>query len=190
MSSRRIEKGLPAIPEVDTGTVIQRKIIAFTAFQKQIPEEFVEVVGPFIGHQWSVLKSLHRLETMRDLAAANPVLAISLPNSGEFRRCRARGEAAESLVDHHSHSKQRDILRWLGFPGTPAMAKLFRKIDPVAVTPFLLRCVRAAVEDHEAPVKQLAHQKRIGAGVLAWASYPSVRELATFHMQRTLVTIL
>ena len=150
----------------ETRQTADQKANAFAQFRSEIPERFVSAVEPFRSHQWGLLKLLHEESTLRDLARANPVLAYCLANNGEFRGTSAK--IAEQLAVPHSHSKQREILEWLGFAGTQATARLLKKILPAAVTPYAMRRLRSAQRD-EMGMKLLVHQQQVGAGVLALA---------------------
>lgn len=138
---------------------------AFDQFRREIPSRYVSVVEPFQSHQWALLKLLREEKRCRELAESNPVLAFCLANSGEFRGTDAR--TAQQLALRHSYHRQREILAWLGFPGTEAMVRLTRKILPGAANPFLMRRFRFALSEYPESAKLLAHRKEIGLGVLS-----------------------
>ena len=160
-SAERTDIG-PVLPyEASPGSVAAQKSVAFAAFRDEIPDDIAVTVAPFRSHQWALLKLLHEETTFRDLARTNAVLAHCLANNGEFRGTDAR--IGEQLAIRHVHSKQREILEWLGFPGSPAIVRLMKKILPTAVTPFAMRRLRTAAQRDKRAMKLLAHQRRIGA---------------------------
>ena len=163
--------------EDEEESIADAKMAAFAGFRKEIPERFASVVEPFGSHQWALLKLLREEKTFRDLAKANATLAYCLANNGEFRGTDAKIGARLAVA--HSHAKQREILQWLGFPGTPAMVKLLKKVRAAAVSPFAMRCLRAATQRDEVAMQLLSHQKCIGAGILALACNRHTCDLVT-----------
>ena len=147
---------------------IERKRQAFAGFRKLIPKEFTTIVEQFPSHQWALLKQMHEQQTFRDLAGANRVLAFCLANAAEIRHMSP--ESAAVLAVPRSHMKQKEILKWLDFPDTTATVNLFRKIIPMAAMPYLMSGLRQTLISDSPTQKLLAHQKRIGAGVLALAT--------------------
>ena len=153
------------------------KALAFRQFREEIPPRFAEAVERFQSHQWAVLKLMREEKVFRDLMASNPVLGYCLANNGEFRGTSAK--IAERLAIPHGHGKQKEILAWLGFPGTPAMVKLLRRIMPEAASPFMMRCLRNALARDAGVAKVLAHQPCVGTGVLALTCNPRMAGLVS-----------
>ena len=96
----------------------EQKTAAFAAFRAMLPEQIVRPVEQFGSHQWPMLVLLHARTEACDLAAHNPVLAYALANHADFRG--TRHELAPGDAGRHSMDRQRDILKWLGFPDTEA----------------------------------------------------------------------
>lgn len=162
--------------DCDPGSGAKRE--AFAAFRQTIPHELCSLVESFDSHQWSFLKLLADSPAVRDLAATNPVLAYALANNAQLRDVPTA--AGEDLALMHSHARHREILDWLGFPGTQATANLFCKIMPQAASPSALRRLRLALRSHgEAVLKRLAHQKRVNVGVLELVLPPKSIALVT-----------
>ena len=159
------------------GEAIARKIEAMHAFRQEVPESFIERVSPFTSHQWTLLKLLREERTFRDLIKANAVLAFCLANNREFRgTCAA---PAEFQAVMHSHNKQREILKWLGFPDSQAVVKLFKRIIPQAASPSSLRGLRTALAHSDAPLKTLAHYRQINAATLGLLTDSKMAPLVT-----------
>ena len=156
---------------------LERKRIAFQAFRSELPAEFVSIVQPFSSHQWALLALLHRHDPAVDIARSNPVLAYALANSDEMRGTRPEAAALQALA--HSYEKQRRIVGWLGFPGTEAMARLFRKLVPGAVSPSILRRLRNAIDADLHATELLSHCREITAGILGLVINPRTRHLTT-----------
>ena len=156
----------------------QVKRDAFSSFRRTIPKSLSQIVEPFFSHQWLLLRLIDESGPGRELCDANPVLAYALANSYELRKTSPPVAVMQALS--HSHDKQKDLCAWLGFPGTPAMARLLKRIRPEAVTPSLLRRLRNALElDHSTVMKLMGHRKQINAGVLDFVVAPELMNIST-----------
>lgn len=153
-----------------------RKRLAFAALRAEIPEPIARLAAPFPSHQWPLLVLMHRQPAALDLAEANPVVAYGVANNHEFRG--TSSSVAGELAVLHCHHKQRAILKWLGFPGSEAIVRLVKKIPPPAVSPFILRCLRAALGD-PAVLPLLAHQPRLNGSMIYLAVRWQLRPLLT-----------
>lgn len=138
---------------------------AFAEFRATIPPPIVEVVERFQSHQWNLLELLNYRPEAIDLLRINPALAFCLANCDQFRRWTGSSPAAHASFV--AGKRQRDILDWLGFPATEAVARIFRKIPPDAITPSAARVLRHALRTEQGILKLLAHQPVVNAGVLA-----------------------
>jgi len=138
---------------------------AFEAFRSSLAPESAAAIESFQSHQWNLLDLISQHSEVLDLTQSNPVLAYLLANNDEFRRLLGRTPAIQAGV--FVSRKQREILNWLGFPPTEAMARLLRKIVPEAISPHEARLLRQALNSEPAVQKLLAHQQRINAGVLS-----------------------
>lgn len=147
-------------------------------FVAAIPPAVREIVRVFSTHQWMLLLLLTRSSMAVELASTNPVLAYAMANNHEFRRTSCR--VAEQLALFHSGQKQKDICKWLGFPGTQAMVNLFRRMDPRTISPSLLRRLRLALEDEPVEtMKLLGHMEKISAGIIDIVVEQRVRHMIT-----------
>ncbi|MBA4388290.1 MAG: hypothetical protein C0404_09940 [Verrucomicrobia bacterium] len=140
------------------------KQAAFTAFRSELPDRFSQVTERFCCNQWALLRMMQRQKGVADLAQSNPVLAYCLANNHQFRNHPQHVAAIEGLFQ--SRKKQKEILAWLGFPGTEPMVRLMRKILPGAVSPSILRCLRNAINEDQRVLEMLTHLREVTAGVL------------------------
>jgi hypothetical protein len=152
------------------------KYAAFETFRSSIDPTIASAVEPFQSHQWPLLALLGESEAARDLIVSNPVLAYSLANNEHFRATPVHAAALQAV--RYSHRKQRDILAWLGFPGTEAMVRLMRKVAPAIVYPGLVRRLHQAVLSPDM-MKLLSHLSRVNTGVIYLASLPAATSLVT-----------
>ncbi len=155
----------------------EQKAAAFAAFRAMLPEQIVRPVEQFGSHQWSMLVLLHDRAEACDLAAHNPVLVYALANHADFRG--TRQDLASGYACMHCVDRQRDILKWLGFPDTEAMVKIFHKMAPESVSPVVLRHLRNALREDDRIPGLLAHVPRINAGVLWSVVSPNIREIVS-----------
>ena len=151
---------------------------AFAAFRRTVPQALCRIAEPFPSHQWLLLQLIHDSGPGRELAETNPILAYALANSYEFRRTSPDAAALQSRL--HGRDKQKDLCKWLGFPGTPAVAKLLQRIRPEAASPSILRRLRNVLQaQYEGTMSLLRHRKQINAGVLEFVVIPQLAQLAT-----------
>lgn len=161
------------IPECHAGSDDQLE-----SFAAVIPAVVRDIVRVFSTHQWMLLLLLSKSSMAVELASTNPVLAYALANNYEFRGTSCR--AAEQLALFHSGQKQKDICKWLGFPGTQAMVNLFRRMDSRTISPSLLRRLRLALKDEPVEtMKLLGHRERISAGIIDLVVEQRVRHMIT-----------
>ncbi len=158
-------------------SAVDAKISAFAGFQRDISEVIIRAVARFQSHQWLLMLLLHRQPALLDLVQTNPVLAYCLANNDQFRGTKAL--VSLPLALGHSRQKQRALLEWLKFPGSEAMARLFRRIPPEAASPSLLRRLRYALERVPEVLDDLAHIPVLNAGVLELVVNGRLRELVT-----------
>ncbi|MBN1556934.1 MAG: hypothetical protein JW951_02165 [Lentisphaerae bacterium] len=146
------------------GEAVPERHEAYAAFRETVPEETARLTERFGSHQWSLMWLAERYPPAADLARSNPVLAYCLANNDAFLPGLTRPVIRAAV--EQAAGRQRMILAWLGFPGTEAMVKLFRKIPPEIVSPETLRMLRETVNADSAVPRLLGHRERIGAGVL------------------------
>lgn len=153
------------------------KTVAFEEFRRDVPAPITDAVARFQSHQWLLMLLAQRQPAILELSDNNAVLAYCLANNDWFRGTKT--EVSLQLALGHSRQKQRAQLEWLGFPGTEAMVRLFRRIPPEAATPSLLRRLRNAIAAAPAIIDLLAHVPLLNTGVL---------ELVVHEMLRAAVT--
>jgi len=99
----------------------------------------------------------------QELLESNPLAGFCLAVNDQFRPPPPVCPLAAAA--HMLWKPQREILAWLGFPGTEAVAKLGRKCLPESLT--LHRCLRLRRSLRDETVRSLlAHLPRINGGVM------------------------
>lgn len=157
--------------------ILVQRAAAFAAFREQLPPEIVRIVEPFGSHQWALMALMHAEPWAKDLAKGNPVLAYAFASSDKFRG--SPPEAAAVQARWYCHRKQRDLLEWLGFPGTDAVAKLIRKIPAESASPSILRRLCAALKADKRVLEYLSHLKVVNAAVLELVTIRPYLDLIT-----------
>jgi hypothetical protein len=137
----------------------------------------VTLVERFGSHQWCLLKLLQEEKAAVDLAHSNLIMAYCLANNAEFRGTRQDAAGFQAIC--YSHRKQRVIAKWLGFPDSEAIVRLFGKIQPEAVYPSILRLLRGALTEDSQVLQLLSHHAQINTGML---------ELVTDHRSIAVIT--
>jgi hypothetical protein len=143
-------------------SIIRSKACSQTAMGK-IPREVLDLASQFSKRQWHMLSFLARCgPAAADLTRSNPALAWALASNWVFHRPAVSQpmRAARSLV----RCKQREILEWLGFPGTESARKTLAKISPAALNILPIFSVRRHLLD-PAAAKILRHVPLITATV-------------------------
>lgn len=156
---------------------VEQKAEALTQFKQALPDEIVQIAGPFGSHQWALMTFMHEDEWAMDLARGNPVLAYALANNSQFRG--TSPDIAAVQARWHCHRKQRALLEWLGFPGTDKVARLLRKVPPEVVTPITLHRLAHALTSDERVLGLLSHVPRITSTVLDLATTLKYLDLIT-----------
>jgi|GEM_PF-1767120 len=161
---------------------LQAKYEAFRAFRAILDEDQVKAVEPFTSHQWPLMTLLNQSDAARDMVKANPVLTYALANNEQLRPC-AGPEVAATQATRYSRRKQREILGWLGFPDTEAMARMFKKVPVAIVYPGLFRILRQCCCFPEI-LKIFGHLPKLNTGVIFLASHPDMAPLLTSKLIR------
>ena len=157
--------------------VAEQKAMAYAAFRAEIEPEIVRIVEPFGSRQWSLMTLMHDEPWAMDLAVGNPVLAYALANSNEFRR--SPPAAAAIQARWYCHRKQRELLEWLGFPASEAVAKVIRKIPPESASPSILRRLNNALKADKRVLEYLSHLPVVNIAVLELVTIPKYLDLIT-----------
>jgi len=113
----------------------------------------------------------------RDLALSNRVLAYALANNSEVRHVSDRTEWCYAM--RHVRRKQREICEALGFPGSEASVRLFRKIPVESAFPPTLRVLKMAMKRDPEILKMLGHFKEIRPAIIYLVSGEAVFKLVT-----------
>lgn len=182
-SSQNVPDHVVEIPESSaTPESARQKAVALDGFRSEVEEEIVRLVEPFGGYQWALMVLVRNEPWAMDLAVGNPTLAFALANSNLLRG--SPPEAAAVQARWYCHKKQRDLLEWLGFPGTEPVARLLRKISPGAVTPSALHRLRLALLADPRTLKLLAPLPTINGDILELATIPKYINLLTPSLLR------
>lgn len=177
-SSKNMPDHVVEIPESSpTPESAKQKAAAFEQFRSEVEEEIVRIVEPFGSHQWALMVLVRNEPWAKDLAVGNPTLAYALATSHLFRG--SPPEAAAVQARWYCHKKQRDLLEWLGFPGTEPVARLIRKISVGAASPSVLYRLRLALRADPRTVKLLAPLPTINGAILELATIPKYLDLLT-----------
>ena len=155
----------------------EQKTDALKRFRSEVEDEIVRIVEPFGSHQWTLMVLVRNEPWAKDLAEGNPTLAYALANSNLLRG--SPPEAAAVQARWYCHKKQRDLLEWLGFPGTESVARLIRKIPAGAVSPSMLHRLRLALKADPRTVKLLAPLPTINGAILEVATITKYLDLLT-----------
>lgn len=174
------------IPEsAATPESARQKAVALERFRSEVDDEVVRIVEPFGGHQWALMVLVRNEPWAMDLALGNPTLAYALANSYLLRG--SPPEAAAVQARWYCHKKQRDLLEWLGFPGTEPVARILRKISPGAVFPSMLHRLRMALKADPRTIKLLAPLPKINGAILEVATITKYLDLLTPSLLQEMV---
>ena len=150
---------LGADAKANLSEAARTRYAAHEDFRMSVPERFAKRVECFPSFQWNLLLLMNAVAKGDELAQSNLVLAYALANNHELRL--KPDQTALPLALFHCQYKQREILDWLGFPGTEAMVRIFQKIEPGAVTPQRLRMFRNTLKRRPSAIQKLSHLPRI-----------------------------
>ena len=182
-SSQNVPDHVVEIPESSVSPDgAKQKYAALGQFRTEVEEEIVRIVEPFGSYQWALMVLVRNEPWAKDLAVGNPTLAYALANSHLLRG--SPPEAAAVQARWYCHKKQRDLLEWLGFPGTEPIARLLRKIPPGAVSPSVLHRLRFVLKAEPRTVKLLAPLPTINGAILELATIPKYLDLLTPNLLR------
>ena len=133
-------------------------------FSEQIPAEIRALIAPLQHRAWHLLCMFARCPGAVDLFRSNPALAFALSGHWFYREHRVSNpiRATRRLV----YKRQRDILAWMGFPGTKSVQQMFRKIPIDHLHPALLKRLQGALLDPRRG-KVLAHLPALPPEVLS-----------------------
>ena len=148
------------------------KLTAFLHFRHSIPPVVATAVECFPSRQLALLRMCQKRKRARELLEQSPALGFSVAHNEKF--CSSVSDSAD-LAARLSALKQREIARWLGFPGSQAWANILSKIPADIVSLESLLSLKRAAE-HSDVEKLLSHLGAINAGVIGLVtSQPALR---------------
>lgn len=153
-------------------------------FLAGIPEGVVDVVARFPARHWELLVFVAQCGAgALDLLDANPALGFMVGNTRAFRRTPGTEPMVAARLLLMSGRSQREILTWLGFPGTETVRRIVRKIEHRALTFPLLRALRRQIGDATCQ-QRLVHLPRITKTVLILAGDGTLHLLSPALLRR------
>ncbi len=144
-----------------------------------IPVEIRKLIRRFSTRQWHMLSFLARCEKpAMDLTQSNPALAYALASNWVYHRPAVNRPLRSARTLLKPCRNQRQILAWLGFPGTEAARKVLAKVIHQSIdipTLFYLRQGMA----YSSALKAMSHLQRLNAGVIRVLAVPELFELVS-----------
>lgn len=133
------------------------------AFVADVPAQVLEMLLEFSDRHWNLFSLFARCPGADDLARSNPALCFALASCWVFHKPPPTHplRGARRLVGR----KQKEILRWLGFPATESSRRISAKLHAKYLTVPRLLSLRRALEDPSAS-KTLAHLPSLNGAVL------------------------
>ena len=157
--SMQLDFGLD-VPVSKTPTT---KKLAYDQLRQTMPISYGMALAPFKSHQWNMIVFLSFHRKFYELIKGNPAIAFLLANRRDFNwRVYRKEIKLEDLVG----TKQTELLKLLGLPGTKNLVQITKKVHPSSISLDLIEVLRRLLE-REDSVKKLSHLKRINTGVLA-----------------------
>jgi hypothetical protein len=150
---------------------------AVPALRTEIPAELASAVEKFGDGQWPMLVLLRECPDALDLARNSPALFYCLSNSNEFRGTAPGAAAIQALF--RRGQRQREVLEWLGFPGTESLARMLRKIPAETANASVLRSLRNITLTSPDITHMLTHVPRIAEGILSLVIYQPLHRFLT-----------
>lgn len=149
--------------------VSDRRHLVLAQFFDEIPDPVRGLVLRFNERRWHLLALFARCPGAFDLAQSNPALAYALASNWAFRQPAVAQpmRAARSLVK----KKQRDIMVWLGFPGTEQARKVMAKLPPEEIHLETLFNLRRVLMQSEL-MKLLSHAPVITHSMVQFLNHP------------------
>lgn len=153
--------------------------MSWLRWHRTIPRDVRDVICRFPSRHWHLLAFIARCgKPAFDLAVSNPALAYALASNWVFHSPAVKRPLRSARTLLAPGKNQRDILEWLGFPGTEAARKLLAKVVPGSVSIEQLLYLRQGMGD-AGTFKLLSHLPRINAGVLRIATSRGFAPLTT-----------
>jgi len=143
-------------------------------FFKTIPIEIKSLCAQFSFRQWALVASCLANNNFIELLKINPVLAFMLANLWVFNKKVISGRQ-HSFVKNKLKLKQKDILKYTGFPETNNINKIFSKINTGNVSVINLLGIREILTNEVSSrraTKVLSHLKSINNNAYKIISTP------------------
>lgn len=153
--------------------------LALLRWEDRIPREIRDLIAPVPQRQWHLLSFLARCgPAAADLTASDPALAWMLASNWAFHRPAVRQPLRSARALLRRGRRRREILVWLGFPGTEAACHVLRKVSPRALDVPTLLYLRDSLADPGVR-KLLAHAPRLNREALRIVTDPELRPRVT-----------
>lgn len=174
------ENGQLLLPSFLPRNASARRVeLSWVKWYDTIPVDVREVVSKFENRQWHLMSLIARCNAAAvDLSIANPALAYALASNWVFHRPTVHRPMRSARALLQRGKKQRDILVWLGYPGTEAARKLLCKVTPESISIPSLLYIRQSLSD-DAMSNALSHLPRLNAGAIRIATDPNLLPFAS-----------
>lgn len=153
--------------------------LARLSWYLRIPPSIRDLIVPFRNRQWHLLSMLARCGTAAaELVASSPALGFALASNWVFHRPAVQRPLRAIRTLLKPGKKQKDILRWLGFPATESARRVLSRVVPTSIDINPLLYLRQALGNPKL-MKSLAHAPRLNSGVLRILTDPQLAPLST-----------
>jgi hypothetical protein len=138
------------------------------------------------SRHWHLLALTARCPGADDLLESSPTIAWCLASNWIFHRPRVQRplRSARALV----RKRQREIIAWLGFPGTEASVRILRRIHPSILDVRRLLNLRTTLLQDTQAAQRLAHTPILNAGILDLVAHPRLAPYATPQLLAEMTT--
>jgi len=144
----------------------KRAELAWLRWYETIPTDVRGLVRRFPSRQWHILSLVARCGSPAlDLVVANSALAYALASNWVFHNPPVQRPMRSVRALLRRGRKQRDILVWLGFPGTEAVRRVLTKVAHESISVDGLLYLRQSLVDSKM-AKTLSHLQRLNAGAI------------------------
>ena len=162
---------------------VKRKLSRFAWLQwyNTIPLHIRPAVAQYPNRQWHMLSFILRCgDAAYDLAQSNPALAYTLASNWLFHTPPVRQPLRSARALLKPGKKQKDILRWLHFPATKSVRKIFRKIRVKSLNIQMLQSLQQIIQDNDC-AKIFSHLPIINRTVIGVLADTEIRDIVTHN---------
>ena len=143
-----------------------------------IPKYVRDLVTRFNDRHWQLLSMIARCgKPAVELLRSNPALGYMLANNWVFHKPAVKKPIR--AIRGKLKRKQKQILKWLGFPGTNTMRRILEKIPHYLINIQNLLYLRDAFRDTPECIKMLSYVPRINTQIFKIVSYRNLFEAVT-----------